>query len=207
MLQMQEPPSRAARQTGGGRSHDRSGRDPTAEPFPIPGCPVVAGTGDTCGRELSPPRSRRWPPPRTIDRPGRPVNGRRAQEVRDSEPGPGDLPGTAIRRRDGTREGSPTSAHRLRIIEQARIRRLARGNFHAAQFSGGNWRNTPGSGRRRDSRPAGIPDYRLELLGFDGKLTKARRFPASKSLRESGTLEMYEAALVPLDEPPTGPSR
>lgn len=43
---------------------------------------------------------------------------------------------------------------------------------------------------------------RLELLRLDGRLTKVRRVAASRSLAEEGTAEVYEALLVPVDEPP-----
>lgn len=45
--------------------------------------------------------------------------------------------------------------------------------------------------------------YRLDLLRFEGKLTRVRRVPATKALQALGVLEVYEALLVPLDEPPT----
>jgi hypothetical protein len=44
--------------------------------------------------------------------------------------------------------------------------------------------------------------YRLSIIRFEGKLTKVRRLPAAKSLREAGTSEVYEAQIVPFDEPP-----
>lgn len=76
--------------------------------------------------------------------------------------------------------------------------------LHAAQFSARELEEHAGRDATRDELTGKtIPLYRLDLLGFDGKLTKARRFPASMSLQKSGTLEMYEALLVPLDEPPT----
>ncbi len=76
--------------------------------------------------------------------------------------------------------------------------------LHAAQFNPGELEEHAGRDATRDELTGkSIPLYRLELLRFDGKLVQARRFPASMSLRKSGTLEMYEALLVPLDEPPT----
>lgn len=45
-------------------------------------------------------------------------------------------------------------------------------------------------------------DFRLDLMRFDGKLTKVRRVAASKSLADAGVPEIYEALLVPIDEPP-----
>lgn len=45
--------------------------------------------------------------------------------------------------------------------------------------------------------------YRLSIIRFEGKLTKVRRLPATKSLREVGMEEVYEAQIVPFDEPPT----
>ena len=50
----------------------------------------------------------------------------------------------------------------------------------------------------------GIPRYtqnRLELVRFEGKLTRVRRLEASQGLKLHGTEECYEALLVPLDEP------
>jgi hypothetical protein len=43
--------------------------------------------------------------------------------------------------------------------------------------------------------------YRLELLRIDGKLLRVRRFPASAALARADVHEMYEAQIVPLDEP------
>jgi hypothetical protein len=45
--------------------------------------------------------------------------------------------------------------------------------------------------------------YRLSLIRFEGKLSRVRKLTATKSLREAGTMEVYEAELVPFDEPPT----
>jgi hypothetical protein len=50
----------------------------------------------------------------------------------------------------------------------------------------------------------GIPRYtqnRLELIRFEGKLTRVRRLEASQGLKLHGTAEYYEALLVPVDEP------
>src|SRR5262245_15475173 len=44
---------------------------------------------------------------------------------------------------------------------------------------------------------------RLDLVRFEGKLKKVSRWPATRALQEAGTAEVYEALLVPLDEPPT----
>ena len=75
---------------------------------------------------------------------------------------------------------------------------------HAAQFSARELEVYAGRDATRVELIGSTSKlYRLELLRFDGKLSKARRFPASVSLQKSGTLEMYEAWLVPLGEAPT----
>src|SRR5262249_20721826 len=43
--------------------------------------------------------------------------------------------------------------------------------------------------------------YRLNLYQFEGKLLKVRRIEPSQALKLAGTTELYEALLVPLDEP------
>ena len=50
--------------------------------------------------------------------------------------------------------------------------------------------------------PSSCSLYRLDLVRFEGKLTKARRLTATRALRELGTAEVYEALLVPFDDPP-----
>jgi hypothetical protein len=45
--------------------------------------------------------------------------------------------------------------------------------------------------------------FRLELLRFDGKVTKVRRIAPTKALAERGVKDLYEAWLVPADEPPS----
>lgn len=47
--------------------------------------------------------------------------------------------------------------------------------------------------------------FRLDLVRFDGKLTKARRVPATKALEATGIKELFEAWLVPADESPANP--
>jgi hypothetical protein len=75
---------------------------------------------------------------------------------------------------------------------------------HAAQFAareleehaGRDWTHDDLTGSQRHH-------YRLELLRVEGKLTRVRRLQASRSLRDAGTGEVFEALVVPLDEPPT----
>jgi hypothetical protein len=45
-------------------------------------------------------------------------------------------------------------------------------------------------------------DARLDLFRLEGKLTKVRRIAATKSLAAANVPEVYEAQIVPLDEPP-----
>jgi hypothetical protein len=45
--------------------------------------------------------------------------------------------------------------------------------------------------------------YRLSLVRLEGKIARVRRLNATRSLRDSGTMEVYEAQLIPFDGPPT----
>lgn len=56
------------------------------------------------------------------------------------------------------------------------------------------WDDLTGSGRHH---------HRLGLIRFDGKVVRIRRLPASRSLQDAGTKEIYEAHLAAVDEPPT----
>ena len=47
----------------------------------------------------------------------------------------------------------------------------------------------------------GFNDHRLAPIRFEGKLTRVRRVEGSKGLKLAGTEELYEALLVPIDEP------
>jgi hypothetical protein len=47
--------------------------------------------------------------------------------------------------------------------------------------------------------------FRLELIRFDGKLTKVRKLDATKALKDIGIQFVFECWLVPDDEPPTNP--
>lgn len=49
--------------------------------------------------------------------------------------------------------------------------------------------------------------FRLELLRFDGTVTKFRKIPPTKALADAGVKELYEAFMIPADEPPTRPIR
>lgn len=49
--------------------------------------------------------------------------------------------------------------------------------------------------------------FRLELVRFDGTLTKFRRVNPTKALADSGVAVLYEGWFVPVDEPPTNPVR
>jgi hypothetical protein len=53
--------------------------------------------------------------------------------------------------------------------------------------------------------PAGGSIFRLDLVRFDGKLTKVRRVEPTKALAERGIKDLYEGWLVPVDEPPSKP--
>lgn len=44
--------------------------------------------------------------------------------------------------------------------------------------------------------------HRLDLVRFDGKLTRVRWAKATKALADLGTARVYEAQFVPVDEPP-----
>jgi hypothetical protein len=49
--------------------------------------------------------------------------------------------------------------------------------------------------------------FRLQLLRFDGTLTKFRRVTPTKALAEGGMAALYEGWLVPVDESPSHPLR
>ena len=73
--------------------------------------------------------------------------------------------------------------------------------LHTSQFSAA----VLAQSGRRDLTPDDLTygsrfQYRLELVRFEGKLTKARRLEPTKSLIETGFKELYEAWLVPDDE-------
>ena len=78
--------------------------------------------------------------------------------------------------------------------------------LHAAQFSAADLAQNG----RRDLTPDDLTygsrfQYRLDLIRFEGKLTKARRLEPTKSLAETGFKELFEAWLVPDDESPGYP--
>jgi len=82
--------------------------------------------------------------------------------------------------------------------------------LHAAQFPAPELEEHARRDAIRDELvelPRTIEHYRLELLRFDGWVSKARRLPTTRSLRESGAgfAELYEILLVPFDEPPSDP--
>ncbi len=76
--------------------------------------------------------------------------------------------------------------------------------LHTRQFSTAEAEQFASREAIRDDllNPPGRFDYRLDLLRFEGKLTKVRRIAATKLLRDAGIAEVYEGLLVPLDEPP-----
>jgi hypothetical protein len=74
---------------------------------------------------------------------------------------------------------------------------------HAAQFTAAELEDHAGRDLTRDDLVRMPSQFRLDLVRFDGKLTKVRRVAATKALQEGGIAELYEALIVPLDEPPT----
>jgi len=80
---------------------------------------------------------------------------------------------------------------------------------HVGQFTAAELEEHAGRDATRDELVG--PDrllslYRLELLRFDGKITKVRRLPATPALQKGDKpVEVFEAFLAPLDEPPTEP--
>jgi hypothetical protein len=76
---------------------------------------------------------------------------------------------------------------------------------HARQFSAAQLEEYARRDLTRDDLIGLGPQpyvYRLSLIGFEGRITRIRRLEATKSLRDVGTKEVYEAQLVPFDEPP-----
>jgi hypothetical protein len=77
---------------------------------------------------------------------------------------------------------------------------------HAKQFSTAQLEDYARGDLTRDDLIGMGPSprvYRLSLIRLEGRLTRVRKLTATKSLREAGTMEVYEAQLVPFDEPPT----
>lgn len=78
---------------------------------------------------------------------------------------------------------------------------------HAKQFTAAALEENAARDLTRDDLTmvvGGIPRFtanRLELVRFEGKLTRVRRLEASQGLKLHGTAEYYEALLVPVDEP------
>ncbi|MCE9564188.1 MAG: hypothetical protein K8U57_19265 [Planctomycetes bacterium] len=77
---------------------------------------------------------------------------------------------------------------------------------HAKQFTVAELEeNAPRELTRDDLLHATTPSrspYRADFMRFDGKLTKIRWAKATRSLVEAGTAKIYEAMLIPFDEPP-----
>jgi len=75
---------------------------------------------------------------------------------------------------------------------------------HAKQFTTTELEQNGGRDMTRDdllNTPSRFT-YRLELLRFEGKLTRIRWARATKSLSDAGTEKVYEALFVPVDEAP-----
>ncbi|HEY2909967.1 MAG TPA: hypothetical protein VGI99_06960 [Gemmataceae bacterium] len=78
--------------------------------------------------------------------------------------------------------------------------------LHAAQFSAAELAEHG----RRDLTPDDLTfdarfQFRLELIRFEGNVTRARRLQPTRSLQEAGFKELFEARLVPEDESPGYP--
>ncbi|MFO0825217.1 MAG: hypothetical protein U0792_19210 [Gemmataceae bacterium] len=77
---------------------------------------------------------------------------------------------------------------------------------HAKQFSTADLEQFAARDLTRDDL-INVPNptkhgFLLELVRFDGKLTRVRWVKATKSLTDFGTSKVYEAQFVPVDEPP-----
>jgi hypothetical protein len=76
---------------------------------------------------------------------------------------------------------------------------------HAAQFPAAELEDHAGRDLTRDDLVKLPGHFRLDLVRFDGQITKVRRFAATKALQDGGIAEVYQALVIPLDEPPTVP--
>jgi hypothetical protein len=78
---------------------------------------------------------------------------------------------------------------------------------HAKQFANAEIDDAAARDLTRDDLTTvieGLPqftDHRLDPIRFEGKITRVRRVEGSKGLKLEGTPELYEALLVPIDEP------
>jgi hypothetical protein len=77
--------------------------------------------------------------------------------------------------------------------------------LHARQFAAAELEEAAARDLTRDdlTEERTRSRFRLDLVRFDGKLTKVRRFPPTRSLEDAGLAEMYEALIVPFADPPT----
>jgi hypothetical protein len=82
--------------------------------------------------------------------------------------------------------------------------------LHARQFPTAELEKHGNRGLTRDDLVRNLTDrgralFRLELVRFDGRLTKVRKLEPSRSLAETGLTAVYEGWLVPTDESPSRP--
>ncbi len=78
--------------------------------------------------------------------------------------------------------------------------------LHARQFTAAELEQHAARDLTPDDLTFPIRKYfRLDLVGFEGKLTKLRRVRATRALEAVGVKEVFEGWLVPVDESPLNP--
>lgn len=105
--------------------------------------------------------------------------------------------------KSGTMKGGIEDNRPLTSSEELAVREVL---LHAAKFTAAE---LAGAGRR-DLTPDDLTfsarfQFRLELLRFEGKLTKARRLAPFRSLDGSDVKELFEVRLVPAGDSPGNP--
>ena len=78
--------------------------------------------------------------------------------------------------------------------------------LHARQFTAAELEQHAARDLTPDDLTFPIRKYfRLDLIGFEGKLTKVRRVRATRALEDIGVKEVFEGWLVPVNESPINP--
>lgn len=103
--------------------------------------------------------------------------------------------------RGGIQDDRPLASEKQNADEYQALTAVV---LHANQFTAADLEPLA----RRDLTPDDLrygsvrDNYRLDLIRFEGKLTKARRIRATRALEETGLTELTEVWLVPDDESP-----
>jgi len=162
-------------------------------------CAVFAGTMTTMAQD--PPLDPKPPLPQNEDKQAKfEIPGKRTSAIFNGriDPKTGNIDG-------GIRDYAPLASEKDNSDEYQAWHIVV---THAKQFKTTELEENASRELTRDdflhaTTPSRSP-HRLDFVRFDGKLTKIRWAKATRSLAEAGTAKIYEAMLVPFDEPPNG---